>query len=198
MDKRLHMGFTLYELMITVAIIALILAFGVPNLREFTLNSRMTSTANDLQAAFMLARTEAARAKSSVTICASADPMGAAQCDGSWDQGYVVFVDENADVRRDTDEPVLRTHPPAGSGVLIRVADDAAYFMYASNGLGQQAGDDTPLNQVVICDERGNVTAAGGNSAARLFVVTPLGRAAIVRDKEIIGKALEQMQAGCP
>ena len=62
MDKRLHMGFTLYELMITVAIIALILAFGVPNLREFTLNSRMTSTANDLQAAFMLARTEAARA----------------------------------------------------------------------------------------------------------------------------------------
>ena len=192
------MGFTLYELMITVAVIAIILAFGIPNLREFTLNSRMTSTANDLQAAFMLARTEAARAKSNVTICASADPAGAAECGGTWDQGYVVFVDNNADGNRDAGDPVLRTHSPAESGVQIRVADDAAYFMYASSGLGQQAGDNAPLNQVVICDERGNVRAAGGNSAARLFVVTPLGRATIVRDTAIIGRALAEMQTSCP
>ena len=64
MDKRRQAGFTLYELMITVMVVAVILTFGIPNLRQFTLNSRMTSTANDLHAAFMMARTEAAHAKS--------------------------------------------------------------------------------------------------------------------------------------
>ena len=195
------MGFTLYELMITVAIVALILAFGIPNLREFTLNSRMTSTANDLQAAFTMARTEAARAKSNVTICASADPMGtAADCGGAWDQGYIVFVDKNGDRDRDpeTNESVLRAHPPAAPGVLFRVAGDATYFMYAPSGLGQRAEDYTPLSQVVICDERGNVTAAGGNSAARLFIVTPLGRSAIVRDQAAIGDSLDAMETTCP
>lgn len=192
------MGFTLYELMITVAIVALILAFGIPNLREFTLNSRMTSAANDLQAAFTMARTEAARAKSNVTICASADPMGSPDCDGTWDQGYIVFVDENGNRQRDASESILRVHPPAASDVLFRVAGDATYFMYAPSGLGQRAGDYTPLSQVVICDERGNVRAAGGNSAARLFIVTPLGRSAIVRDQAAIGDALDAMKTTCP
>jgi prepilin-type N-terminal cleavage/methylation domain-containing protein len=59
MDRQRQMGFTLYELMITVTVVAVILAFGIPNLRDFTLNGRMTSTANDLHAAFMMARTEA-------------------------------------------------------------------------------------------------------------------------------------------
>ena len=196
------MGFTLYELMITVAIVALILAFGIPNLRELALNGRMTSTANDLQAAFTLARSEAARAKSNVTICASADPTGTADCDGAWSQGYIVFVDKEEPYGRRADgEPILRVHPPAASGVLFRVAGDATYFMFAPNGLGQRIGDSEPLSQVVICDERGNVTAAGGNSAARLFVVTPLGRSAIVRDTVSIERALsapEMMGASCP
>ena len=66
MEKQRQTGFTLYELMITVMVVAVILAFGIPNLQQFTLNSRMTGTANDLHAAFMMARTEAAHAKSNV------------------------------------------------------------------------------------------------------------------------------------
>ena len=198
MDKQRQMGFTLYELMITVTVVAIILAFGIPNLRQFTLNSRMTSTANDLHAAFMMARTEAAHSKSNVTICASADPIGAADCDGTWDQGYVVFLDENADLNRDG-ATILRAHPPADTGVLLRVAGGANYFMYAPSGLGRRdATLSTPLSQVVICDERGNIKAAGGNSAARLFVTTPLGRATIVRDEAQIGSALTTMGATCP
>ena len=49
-----------------------------------------------------------------------------------------------------------------------------------------------------MCDERGNITAAGGNSAARLFVVTPLGRATIIRDKGLIDNALTAMGKSCP
>jgi type IV fimbrial biogenesis protein FimT len=202
MDKQRQLGFTLYELMITLMVVAVILAFGIPNLRDYTLNSRMTSTANDLHAAFLMARTEAAHAKSNVTICASADPTGTATCDGTWDQGYVVFIDDNADQVRDAGEPILRSHPPADAGVLLRVANGATYFMYAPSGLGRiDTGGNPPVSQVVICDERGNIRAAGGNSAARLFVSTPLGRATIVRDRAVIQAALDSPQmmgATCP
>ena len=199
MDKRQQTGFTLYELMITLMVVAIIVSFGIPNLRDFTLNSRMTSTANDLHAAFLMARSEAAHAKTNVTICASADPAGAATCGGTWDQGYVVFVDDNADLTRDAGEALLRTHPPAENGVLLRVANGATYFMFAPTGLGQLETGGTPaVSQIVICDERGNITAAGGNSAARLFVTTPLGRATIVRDRAQIGDALTAMGATCP
>ena len=199
MDKRQQTGFTLYELMITVMVVAIILSFGIPNLRNFTLNSRITGTANDLHAAFMMARTEAAHAKTNVTICASADPMGAANCGGTWDQGYVVFIDDDADRARDPGEAILRSQPPLDTGVMLRVANAATYFMYAPTGLGRMdTGGNPALSQVVICDERGNADGPSGGSTARLFLSTPLGRATIVRDKALVGNALTAMGATCP
>jgi type IV fimbrial biogenesis protein FimT len=199
MDRQRQTGFTLYELMMTLAVVAITLAFGVPNLRNFTLNSRMTSTANDLHAAFQMARSEAAHAKTNVTICASADPMGAANCGGTWDQGYVVFIDDNANRAREAGEAILRSHPPADEGVLLRIANGATYFMYAPSGLGRlDTGGNAPLSQVVICDERGNGDGPSGGSTARLFMSTPLGRATVMRDKTMIGNALTAMGATCP
>ncbi len=199
MDRQRQTGFTLYELMITLTVVAITLSFGIPNLRNFTLNSRMTSTANDLHAAFQMARSEAAHAKTNVTICASADPMGAANCGGTWNQGYVVFIDDNANLVREAGEAVLRAHPPTESSVLLRVANGATYFMYAPTGLGRlDTGGNPPLSQVVICDERGNADGPSGGSTARLFMSTPLGRATVVRDKTLIGNALTAMGATCP
>lgn len=201
MKKRTQTGFTLYELLITFAIVGTILAYGIPNFSEFTKNSRMTSSANDLHAAFHMARSEAARTKSNITICASANSMDAgADCGGTWDQGFIVFVDENNDrARAGATETVLRSHPAAEKGVILAVANDATYFMFASTGMGRQdAGFNVALSQVVMCDERGNIVAAGGNSAARLFVATPLGRATILRDIGLIGGALTNMGKTCP
>jgi len=201
MKKRTQTGFTLYELLITLAIVGTLLAWGIPNLSEFTQNSRMTSSANDLHAAFHMARSEAARAKTNITICASANSMVAgADCGGTWDQGFIVFIDDNFDRARAGDtETVLRAHPAAETGVSYAIANDATYFMYASTGLGRlDTGGRVALSQVVMCDERGNEIGAGGNSAARLFVATPLGRATILRDIGLIGNALAAMGKTCP
>jgi len=201
MDTRSQHGFTLYELMITLAVAGVILTLGVPNLTAFTKNSRMTATANDLHAAFQMARSESARARTNITICASADPLGAgADCDGTWDQGYIVFVDVDGDrARAGVNETVLRAHPPIESGVNLRIANNATYFMYASTGLGRLDTANNPaISQVVMCDDRGNIKAAGGNSASRLFVATPLGRATILRDMGMIGNALTAMGQACP
>ena len=201
MDTHLQQGFTLYELLITVAVMAVILAFGIPNLVEFRQNSRMTATANDLHAAFHMARSEAARSKSNITICASADPFGAnSTCDGTWDQGYIVFVDGDADQNRfGGGENVLRAHGPAQTGVNLRIANNATYFMFAATGLGRlDTVGNQAVSQIVMCDDRGNGVGPGGNSAARLFVTTPLGRATIVRDRPMIGDALTAMGQTCP
>ena len=201
MNTRSQSGFTLYELLITVLIVGVIITIGIPNMAQFTRNSRMTSTANDLHAAFHLARSESSRAKTNITICPSANSMDAgANCGGTWDQGYIVFVDTNGDLNRaGADETVLRAHPEVAEGVSLAVADDATYFSYSSTGLGRpNVGGNTAVSQVVMCDDRGNIIAAGGNSAARLFVVTPLGRATILRDTGMIGDALTAMGKACP
>jgi type IV fimbrial biogenesis protein FimT len=200
MDKRTQAGFTLYELLITVLIVGVILTFAVPNMQDFARNSRMTSTANDLHAAFHLARSESSRAKTNITVCASANALSAgANCGGTWDQGYIVFVDEQPDLNRSgATETVLRAHGPIADGVSMAIADDATYFTFASTGLGRTVGGNTAVSQIVMCDERGNITAAGGASASRLFVITPLGRGTVYREKPLVTNALTAMNKTCP
>jgi hypothetical protein len=94
---------------------------------------------------------------------------------------------------------VIRAHGPIAEGITLAVANGATYFSFSSTGLGRpNVGGNPAVSQVVMCDERGNVTAAGGASAARLFVVTPLGRATIFRDEALIDNALTAMGASCP
>lgn len=197
MNKTTQHGFTLYELMITVLIVGVVLTVGLPNMRQYSQNSRMTSTANDFHAAFHLARSEASRAKTNITICPSVDGVA---CGGTWDQGYIVFVDTDGNLATGgVNETVLRAHPEAEEGVSFAVANDATYFSFAATGRGRvNVGGLPALSQIVMCDDRGNITAAGGNSAARLFVATPLGRATIQRDKTMIEAALANMGKTCP
>lgn len=201
MDRKNQNGFTLYELLITMLIVGVVLTFGVPNMLAFNQNGRMTSTANDMHASFHLARSESGRAKTNITICASDNALDAdANCGGTWDQGYIVFVDNDGDINRSgATETVLRAHGPVADGVTHVVADDATYFSYSSTGLGRpNVGGNTAVSQVVMCDERGTTISAGGNSAARLFIATPLGRATIIRDKALIDNALATMGKSCP
>jgi len=201
MNKRTQSGFTLYELMVTLLIVGVVMTLGIPNLTAFTQNSRMTSTANELHASFQLARSEAARSKSNITVCASDNSMEAlANCGGTWDQGYIIFVDVDGNIlRAGVDETVLRAHPAMDSSVTLNVANGATFFSFAPTGLGRgSVFGNIPLSQVVICDKRGNIVAAGGNSAARLFVTTPLGRATILRDMDTIDAALTSMGGTCP
>lgn len=186
MQKRAQLGFTLYELLITVVIVGIALAIGVPNLGEFTRNSRVTGLANDLHGSFYLARSEAARAKLPVTICASAAPFGAAACDGAgFEDGWIVFIDENGDGARDTtNDHLLKAFPAAHDTIHINAS--GGRFTFSATGLGI-AG--TPFI-AMICDQRGNTIAPGGDSAARRIVVSPIGRSTIVKSIAAIDSSI--------
>ncbi len=196
MTTRYQRGFTLYELLITMLVIGIVLTVGIPSFSDFTRNSRMTSTANDLHSSFHLARSEAARSKTNVTICASADPLGAALCDGAtFDGGWIIFLDLNGDIQRaGAGENVLRAHPPVDTAINITTNAGADYFGFAPSGLGRgNVGGLPSLVTAVICDDRGNATSAGGYSSARVLVATPIGRATVLRDVDMI-----TAQGGCP
>ncbi len=196
MKNRNQNGFTLYELMMTLLVIGVVLTIGIPNFSEFTQNSRMTSTANDLHSSFLLSRSEAARAKSNITICASANSMAgaAAACGGVFDQGWIIFVDTDGDIVRDGGESVLRAHPAVPNGLNIFPDNGATYFSFAATGQGRgDVGGNPSFQTAIICDDRGTEIAAGGSSAARRLVVTPIGRATVIRDKAVIDAI-----GGCP
>lgn len=201
MDKRTQAGFTLYELLITVLIVGVILSFGIPNMQTFARNSRITSTANDLHSAFHLARSESSRAKTNITICASNNSMTAgANCGGTWDEGFIVFVDLDGDINRNgVNETVLRAHPAIDAALSYAVAGDATYFSYSSTGQGRpNVGGNAAVSQIVICDERGSSQGPADDSTARLFVVTPLGRGTVYRRKALVDDALTVMGKTCP
>ncbi len=205
MNKRTQSAFTLYELMVTLTIAGIVLMVGIPSMGEFRQNSRMVSTANDLHSSFHLARSEAARAKTFITICASADSMDdPPSCGGEFEDGWIVFVDDNLDgvfdiavdgnIAVNTDEAILRRFPARHESLNIDTTGMGDYFSFAATGLGRGNVTGTPpVTVAVICDVRGNVPAAGGRSAARVLVITPLGRAAVLRDIDQVDD-----HGGCP
>ena len=185
MKNRTQKGFTLFELLTTVTIVGVILAIGVPNMQSFRQNSRMTATANDLHSSFHLARSEAARAKTNITICATADSSIALPvCGGELEAGWVVFEDRDGDIVVDAAEPVLRRFPAVDGAIDVKTVGPDDYFSFASTGLGRGNILASPaLSTMVLCDVRGNIRGGGGKSTARVLVVTPLGRASVLADE---------------
>jgi type IV fimbrial biogenesis protein FimT len=201
MNNRSQTGFTLYELLTTMLIVGVILALGVPNMRAFNQNSRISSIANDLHSSFHLARSEATRAKANVTICASANFDAVVPvCGGEFESGWIIFEDRGVapgftpNLVVDAGEPILRRFPPTTEGISIATPGPNDFFTFGPNGTGRgNVGGQVPVATMVVCDSRGNEIAAGGRSAARALIVTPLGRATVLHEKAQVA-----FHGGCP
>lgn len=83
-------GFTLIELMVTIAVMAILLAIAVPSFTDAVLGSKLSSYANNFVASAHLARSEAIKRNTAVTLCASADGASCATA-GGWQQGWIVL-----------------------------------------------------------------------------------------------------------
>lgn len=81
-------GFTLVELMVTISIVGILSAIAVPNFNEALLSSKLRANANKLVASIYLARGEAIKRNSVVTLCASANGTS---CTGAWKDGWVML-----------------------------------------------------------------------------------------------------------
>lgn len=187
--KAKQSGFTLLEMMFTIALLAVIVGIGVPNLRDFVRNSRMTSSANDIVTDFNLARSEAVKRRVAVTLCKSQD---LATCDTNDAAGpfnsWIVFVDDpNPAVANiatdgngavDAGEVVLRqrTLPEA---VTVRKRANQLRVTFQPNGFPE--AEAARLERLLLCDVRGNVVGAGGDSTARAIEIFATGRPNVYR-----------------
>jgi type IV fimbrial biogenesis protein FimT len=87
-------GFTLIEILITVAVAAILLGVAVPSLQNFTANSQVTAAANSIVTGLNLARSTAVTLGEEVAICPSSNESGCS--DNNWDVGWVVFDNSDA------------------------------------------------------------------------------------------------------
>ena len=197
-------GFTLWELLVTVLLIGIVLSLGIPNFNDFTRNSEMAAAVNALVSAVHASRTEAVKRGAPITICGSSAPLTAVPaCDGG-DGGFFAFTDlQNTDADPEpegngvfdgADEILLRRDRPASQ---IRIAlQGSATIRFAPNGFLRPAVDH--LERVMYCDARGNVPGPGGDSVARVVVISPTGRPQLLRDVASISEFMTANGASCP
>ncbi len=149
-----YRGFTLIELMITLAIAAILLTVGVPSFNQVIKNSRLSTQANSLVTALNLGRSEAVKRGQAVTICKSANSTS---CVGNWNSsqnGWIVFVDTDNDGTVDAGELILRVFNALKGGNTLKYSRARVTY----NGQGNAPG----LNGTfVLCDDRGISEAKG-------------------------------------
>ena len=112
------LGFTMIELMITIAIATILLALAIPNFTRFIRQSQYTSAGNELVTGFNYARNEAINRQRAVAIAANG---------GAWINGWQAFLDTNRNAVFDGTDVVLR-QGNAITGIDITSSFTAAAF----------------------------------------------------------------------
>ena len=172
-------GFTLFELMMVLALAAIILGIGVPNFRDFQRNNRLTVAANDVLGMVITSRAEALRRQITISMCPSADPEDEdATCgDGA---GWIVFEDPDANCERGADEDWI-----SGTRVDtdVNASSNTDCISFATTGFKRVVAGQPTTSRMMYCDDRGNTPRfpEGAESTARGIEVPPTGRGVVVR-----------------
>lgn len=99
--KRFYQGFTLIELMIVIAIAAILMSTAVPAMKTFTLNKQASSLLRELQQDIVYARNQAISSSENVTLRPLAN---------NWDNGWEILQDTTVILTRgSTNSPIAET-----------------------------------------------------------------------------------------
>lgn len=171
--KRKAIGFTLLELLITLAVVAIIVSIGAPSLSGGLNDSRLRTSANSLQSALSAARSTAVAKGVIVTVCKSTTSQTCAS-GSDWAEGWIVFVDkgtigvvdaEDADLSSGTasDQRIL-VQQGLGESVAVKAESNTGgglnYVSFQPNGFTRNADGQFQSGTFLFCDERGDSAGA--------------------------------------
>ncbi len=99
-----ELGFSLVELLICIAILAILLGLAIPGYSSFVQKNRANQVINQLSHAINLGRSTAIITQRMVTFCRSEDGLS---CGGNWQDGSILFTDQNADREINGDDQLI-------------------------------------------------------------------------------------------
>ena len=177
-------GFTIVEVLFVVVILMIGAAIGVPSFTNLMRSNNVTASVNDVVTAIQLARSEASKRGIAVTLCPSGN-IDAAEpaCDpnGDWEDGYIAFVDANANGTREAgpDEVMLHAQSALPSRIFVRAsAAVAGGLTYGGDGFPVALAN--ALATMVFCDDPNDV------SNAKLLAISSTGRPMVVRNESML------------
>jgi type IV fimbrial biogenesis protein FimT len=175
-------GFTLVEMMVTVAIVAIVAGLGVPSFLRTLARHAIAAQAEELQDAVRVGRSEAMKRGGPVVLCRT-EPADAGRCagnGGSW-QTWLLFTDVGRSGMFAAGDAVVRQHVEGsrrmtvtGNAASIRFeatgiarADvDSPEFRFSPAGSGAESGGSDRASQRLVCvNPRGEVAVIAGGTA---------------------------------
>jgi type IV fimbrial biogenesis protein FimT len=129
-------GFTLLEIMSTLAISTITLGVGVPVMGGLIDSNRVAGQVNALRGALALTRSEAIRRNQQVVLCKSVDGQNCTP-NAAWEKGWIAFVDANQNRSREADEALVLVHGelPNGHTLDYRGFGSHNYVVYRPTGI---------------------------------------------------------------
>ena len=154
-SARLASGFTIIELMVTVAVAGILLAVAVPSFNQMAVNSRLTTQVNDVVGALNLARSEAIKRNARVSFCrvGSETAVNCETASGNW-LHWVVATGTGNVIRRG----VVNT---AAGTIFMRSTLTADQVTFGPEGLARTGTG-------LVADHRITVCASGNRGGRRV------------------------------
>lgn len=172
-------GFTLPELLVTIAILGILLALAAPSLREILATSELRSLSIELTSTLEQARSEAIKRGGRVTVCPSANGTSCLTNVGDWRSGWIVFTDDTrtgTTASLDTGETVLRRFQGASSNIVT--TGNLPYISFASDGTSRQLNGGFLDGTLQLCT---TVPSIRDDERARLYTLNAMGRITVTK-----------------
>jgi len=130
--NRKEAGFTLIELVVTLAIISILLSLSLPSFEGMLARQRVSSTMHLLSSDMAMARSTAVMRRQAVVIC-PLDAAGGCSGGNDWAAGWMVFRDPDGNRKPDDRSRILRlTEAPAAG--RLSLSSTRSFLRYQQDG----------------------------------------------------------------